>query len=218
VADLDTLLSEADAVLESFHAKVREQAKVTGGTEILVPRKDRARAEMKAVFKYSDTNGGVAYYRLTDLVRATISYRDIPSMYSGLQAVIDSYGSAVKEMNDRYRNPLPDGYRDLQLVVEHDGHLCELVLNTEPMLQARGESGPRSFDLHRELEAAILDGDLRRCIHALRWVKNQSSKGEAPSLQEEKGPPWLMHEAARRGYAEIIHILMQNGASANTQN
>jgi len=217
VADLDTLLGEADAVLEGFHAKVREQAKATGGTEILVPRKDRARAEMKAVFKYPDTNGGVAYYRLTDLVRATISYRDIPSMYSGLQAVIDSYGNAVKEINDRYRSPLPDGYRDLQLVVEHDGHLCELVLNTDSMVRAKEESGPRIFDLHRELEAAILDGDLRRCNQALQWVKSQSGMGDMPFLREEDGPPWLMHEAARRGHAEIIQVLMQNGASSNTQ-
>ena len=81
---------------------------------------------MKALFKYADATG-VAWYRLTDLVRASIVFDDIGAMYEGLLAVVDAVGSAnVREFNDRYESPMAGGYRDLQLLVTVGGHVCEV--------------------------------------------------------------------------------------------
>ena len=44
---------------------------------------------------------GVAWYRLTDLVRATLEFDDLTSLYAGLQAVVDHFGEGVQELNDR---------------------------------------------------------------------------------------------------------------------
>ena len=102
---------------------------------------------------------GVAWYRLTDLVRATIEYADLDGLYGGLQTVVDEFGPHVKEFNDRYQAPLGE-YRDLQLVVCFEGHMCELQLSTEPMLRAKKTTGHRDFEVVRELKAAVVEGDL----------------------------------------------------------
>ena len=93
----------------------------------------------------------IAWYRLTDLVRATIEYPDLDAMYAGLRAVVDEFGADARELNDRYMEPVGEGYRDIQLVVCHDGHMCELQLNTTAMLRAKETSGHRTFEVVREL-------------------------------------------------------------------
>lgn len=114
------------------------------------------RARMKAAFKYRDANGaGIAYYRLTDLVRATLEFPTLEGLYAGLAAVVAAFGDGVREMNDRYRAPLAGGYRDLQLVVDHEGHLCEVQLNASAMIRAKRTKGHRDFELVRELGAAV---------------------------------------------------------------
>ena len=70
---------------------------------------------------------GVAWYRLTDLVRATIQYADIDALYEGLRLVVAELD--VQEFNDRYQVPLGE-YRDIQLVVCFEDHMCELQLST----------------------------------------------------------------------------------------
>ena len=73
-----------------------------GAKALVPPLKGEARARMKAIFKYRDVaSEGVAWYRLTDLVRATLEFDDLASLYAGLQAVVDHFGEGVQELNDR---------------------------------------------------------------------------------------------------------------------
>jgi len=124
---------------------------------------------MKAMFKYRDADGdAIAYYRLTDLVRATFEYDTVSAMYSGLEAVVDLFGEDVVELNDRYQAPLGE-YRDMQLVVKFQNHLCELQLSTVPFLRAKATTGHRDFEVLRELQAAVACGSLERCVDALEW-------------------------------------------------
>ena len=65
---------------------------------------------MKAHFKYCDATGdGVAWYRLTDLVRATIEYPELDTMYGGLRSLVRHFGKDVREFNDRYQVRLREG-------------------------------------------------------------------------------------------------------------
>ena len=85
--------------------------------------------QAKATYKYADA-GGVAWYRLTDIVRATILYPTISAMYKGLEAIHEDESIQIIELNDRYQEHL-DGYRDLQLTISIEKMVCELQLNTE---------------------------------------------------------------------------------------
>jgi len=215
VEDLDTLLAQADAVLESFHAKVQHIAEATQGTGHFPPRKSKNRAQSKAVFKYKEPNGGIAYHRLTDLVRATVSYKDIQSMYEALHPLEQAFGDSIKEFNDRYHHPMPGGYRDLQLVVEHNGHICELLLNTDSILRAKEATGHRRFEAVRELKAAITENDRARCVEVLEWGRESMGSKESGVLFEGRDGSVLLHAAASSGHADIVSLFLKHKANAN---
>ena len=75
------------------------------------------------------------------MVRATLEFPTLEALFRGFRVVCERLGDAVREVNDRYTVALPGGYRDLQLVVAHEGHLCELQLNTAKMIQAKKTKG-----------------------------------------------------------------------------
>ena len=83
---------------------IRDIAQASGGSASIPALKGPLRARMKAQFKYSDQSGGIAWYRLSDIVRATIGYRDIDAMYQGLVEVKERFQPQnVLEFNDRFQ-------------------------------------------------------------------------------------------------------------------
>ena len=194
-----------------------------GAKALVPPLKGEVRARMKAIFKYRDVSSeGVAWYRLTDLVRATLEFGDLASLYAGLQAVVDHFGEGVQELNDRYMQPLAGGYRDIQLVVRFEGHMCELQLSTEPMTRAKKTTGHRDFEVVRELTAAVAEGNLGRVVNALEFGREHlGSSGDGASalskLLRSDAADTLPHDAAARGHAEILHAFLLHGADANAQ-
>ena len=82
VAGLNELYKLAEEVQPDFQESIVDLSRATGGTPQLPGLKGRKRAKMKAEFKYT-SDGGVAWYRLTDVVRSTIVYETISDMYRG---------------------------------------------------------------------------------------------------------------------------------------
>eukprot|EP00937_MAST-01D_sp_MAST-1D-sp2_P002894 g2894.t1 len=247
VTELDELYAEARRVHADYTALVQRLADSTTprGTAIVPPIKGQKRARMKALFKYADPSGGgeggVAWYRLTDLVRATIKYPDIPSMYAGLQVVFEHFGANIKEFNDRFQRPMDGGYRDLQLVLEfgrrasdaahaagtglQNYHMCELQLTTADMARAKETTGHRDYEVVRELKAAVGKGDLGRVFDALEFGAEHlgSERGHgggraalADVLRTGQAKT-LMHKAAAAGHASIVLAFLQHGASPDAQ-
>ena len=223
VRDLDALYAQANAIYGSYDQCIRELAVKLGAKALVPPLKGEVRARMKAIFKYRDVSSeGVAWYRLTDLVRATLEFGDLASLYAGLQAVVDHFGEGVQELNDRYMQPLAGGYRDIQLVVRFEGHMCELQLSTEPMTRAKKTTGHRDFEVVRELTAAVAEGNLGRVVNALEFGREHlGSSGDGASalskLLRSDAANTLPHDAAARGHAEILHAFLLHGADANAQ-
>ena len=223
VRDLDALYAQANAIYGSYDQCIRELAVKLGAKALVPPLKGEVRARMKAIFKYRDVSSeGVAWYRLTDLVRATLEFGDLASLYAGLQAVVDHFGEGVQELNDRYMQPLAGGYRDVQLVVRFEGHMCELQLSTEPMTRAKKTTGHRDFEVVRELTAAVAEGNLGRVVNALEFGREHlGSSGDGASalskLLRSDAANTLPHDAAARGHAEILHAFLLHGADANAQ-
>ena len=170
VAGLDELYELAEEVQPDFKEATVDLARATGGTPQLPGLKGRERAKLKAEFKYK-VDGGVAWYRLTDVVRATIVYETISDMYRGALAALTQFRGRVREFNDRYMQPLDGGYRDLQFVIAYGDHdyLCELQMSTKLMTDAKRTSGHREYGIHRELVAAVAAGDVDRCETILLW-------------------------------------------------
>ena len=85
-----------------FTSKVMQLAQETGGKPLIPALKGKERCLAKATYKYADA-GGVAWYRLTDIVRATILYPSISAMYKGLEAIEKDESIEIIELNDRYQ-------------------------------------------------------------------------------------------------------------------
>ena len=223
-ATLEQLYARANAVHDAFDDVVRDLAEKTSGRPLLPPVKGEVRARMKALFKYGDGKN-VAWYRLTDLVRATIEYVDLAALYGGLKDVMAHFGADVKELNDRYQRPMAGGYRDIQLCVKFQNHMCELQLSCEPMTRAKMTTGHRDFEVIRELRAAVAKGDLSRVVNALEFGREHLGTGEkkgdgSAALQKllrGADAATLPHRAARDGHAEILHAFLLHGADANAR-
>ena len=77
VESLDELYAKAEQVLPFFTRIIESLANKTSGWAKVAPLKGKARALAKSRFKYAEENGSISYFRLTDIVRATLVYKDI---------------------------------------------------------------------------------------------------------------------------------------------
>ena len=102
VDTLDELFDFHEKKAPKFTSKVMQLAQETGGKPLIPALKGKERCLAKATYKYADA-GGVAWYRLTDIVRATILYPSISAMYKGLEAIEKDENIEIIELNDRYQ-------------------------------------------------------------------------------------------------------------------
>lgn len=199
-----------------FDEKVKYVAEETEGKAIIPRMKGRPRCESKAAFKYTDATG-TSWHRCTDIVRATILYDDLTSMYDGLE-VLEKLHEAeeleIIEFNDRYQKPMPGNYRDLQLSVKIDSMICELQLNTKVMAYVKEHAGHRNFEVSRELIAAVKESNSNRCDEILRWGEGLlGAESIQEILNEDKKP--VLHEAAKTGNADLVSVFLKHGADVN---
>jgi len=225
VRSIEELYENAEGSHTKFKIAMNEIAAKTKKARADVPRlKTRQRAIEKAKFKYIDEDGkgGVAYYRLTDIVRGTLVFDNIPDMYESLTFVQDCNHFEIIEFNDRFQKRLPNAgaYRDLQLTVElkATGFLCELQMSTKLMIDAKQAYGHRDYEVYRRLESAVKDRDLEQIESTLAFCEEQlgskyrKSKKILPLKCHE-----LVHTAAVGGDADILDRLIEYGADVNTR-
>lgn len=212
VEDLEELYDDARRATPGFFQRVQSLATTTQATFHPGAEKCSTRAKMKALFKYKDSTG-VAYHRLTDVVRATLSYATFDELYSGFELVLNEFGEDIREAHDRYQQPLGE-YRDIQLVVSHENHLCELQLTTDVFMRAKRTAGHRTFEVIRELQAAVADGDAQRVDTVLRKGLDDGDALQLKHLLRTQART-LLPEAAQRGHAGIVARLLRAGADAD---
>jgi hypothetical protein len=80
VESFEELYSKAEKVFPFFAQVIETLASKTNGTAQVPPLKGKTRSLAKANFKYTDSNGDTLWYRITDLVRATLHYPDIDTV------------------------------------------------------------------------------------------------------------------------------------------
>ena len=231
VSNIHDLYRCAMEARPSFEDFVNDMASSTTALCALhAPPKGRSRAVMKAKYKYaSEETGKISWYRLADVVRATLVYSDIPSMYEGCNSVInaiDAFPDAeLKEINDRYLKPFKNGYRDLQVLVSFNGHVCELQFNVELMIHAKLTTGHSSFELVRTLQAAVKEGDALQCEKTLEWWLGGGEEREfddrnihvVKETLRSDSAKGLLVDAAAKGHDEIVSRLLSCGANGNVQ-
>eukprot|EP00531_Pseudo-nitzschia_arenysensis_P009882 CAMPEP_0116132926 /NCGR_PEP_ID=MMETSP0329-20121206/9821_1 /TAXON_ID=697910 /ORGANISM="Pseudo-nitzschia arenysensis, Strain B593" /LENGTH=689 /DNA_ID=CAMNT_0003627499 /DNA_START=1 /DNA_END=2066 /DNA_ORIENTATION=- len=221
VRTLYDLYEKAGEAHDIFSNAIEEIAYETNSKAIVPDIKSRRRAIEKAKFKYSDKDGnGVAYYRLTDIVRGALVFGDIAEMYKGLEVVRKCEHFTIVKFNDRFRDPIPNAgnYRDLVLTVKvkECNFLCEMQMNTQRMIEVKQTFGHREYEVYRRLKAAVQDRDIDQIHAVLAFCKEQ--QGSSYNQQENLLPPLchlLIHDAAKMGDTYIVDFLLENGVDVN---
>ena len=98
-----------------------------------------------------------------------------------------------------------------------------MQLTTKAMLRAKKTTGHRDFEVVRELQAAVVEGDLGRVLSALAFglehLGSAAAEGASAlaTLLQGESTRTLMHAAAARGHADIVHAFLEHGATSNAQ-
>ena len=102
-SSVEELYVRAKKVLPRFRERIELIAQATHGEAMVAPLKGEERAVAKAKFKYADISGGVAWYRLTDIVRATIVYPTIDTMCVAISNTREPANLEPPTVPDRHR-------------------------------------------------------------------------------------------------------------------
>jgi len=191
-------------------AEVRNIAETIGGEASPYPATPPECAKLKAQWAHG-SNNGVAWYRVIDVTSAVIVFPDIARLYRGVELAICAFKGRVYDFHDRYLRPMTSGFREMLLVVEHSGHMCQVHLNTVAMLEAESSQGPRLEEVQQDIERAASEGNLAGCLSLLNWSKELGSAVGASSFLR------ALHPASQFGHAEIICALLRSRADANAK-
>jgi hypothetical protein len=147
-SDMAKLYEEAAEAKKELDPLVKDMAASTGGVaKIPESLKGEARAKEKTATDY----GGDAS-KLLDLARASIVYDSFDKLMDGL-AQSSQWMNVVREKN-RFTEPTPAGYRDILLNVKlSNGHIAELQLHLEQILQVKSGEGHKLYEQIRTLQA-----------------------------------------------------------------
>ncbi|WP_244885501.1 toxin glutamine deamidase domain-containing protein [Amycolatopsis vancoresmycina] len=144
------------------------------------------KSEGRAMDKINTNYNGDAS-RLVDLAGAMIQFERVQDAYAALARIAEHPGLEIVDFDDRFANPAPAGYRDLQMSVRIDGHVAELRLHLKALddvsayehslyevrrdLKALKKAEDRP---HTDEEQALIDGLIKR-ERELFWDALQGS-------------------------------------------
>jgi hypothetical protein len=119
-------------------------------------------------------------------MRDTLCFSTLKEMYDCLGTLhfLNRYDPTFEiiEFNDRYFNPLSGNYRDLQLTIRFNNVVAELQLNTGVMQAVKDGSGHGTFEVQREIIAAIRASSGERCRKILQWATEKLDEGEGRTV------------------------------------
>lgn len=115
---------------------------------IVAPNKSEARAAEKVKADYKGD-----WSKLKDVVRGTVVTGSNEEMYAAVEKALGSGLKLAAQPKDRFAKPTPEGYSDINLLVElPNGMVAELQFNTQRMLAAK-EKGHALYEEQRSLQA-----------------------------------------------------------------
>ena len=125
------------------------------------------KSEGRAMDKINTNYDGDAS-RLVDLAGAMIQFERVQDAYAALARIAEHPDLEIVDFDDRFANPAPAGYRDLQMSVRIDGHVAELRLH----LKALDDVSAYEHSLY----------EVRRDLKALKKAEDRPHTAEEQAL------------------------------------
>ncbi|RMG43363.1 MAG: hypothetical protein D6719_03940 [Candidatus Dadabacteria bacterium] len=142
------LYADAARTAPVFFEKLGLISRVTG-TELQLPPttesnpyglKGRERARQRLEDFAGDTT------QLTDILRASIACESLEQVYQVLQVITNDQDMEIVAIKDRFLEPLDTGYRDILLKIRIEGHVAELQLHLNSILEVKNGEGHRLYE------------------------------------------------------------------------
>jgi hypothetical protein len=161
--------------------------------------KERAREKVR-----NDYDGDCS--NLKDLVRFTLEFENCKQMLIGLRRLRLLF--TVVTLKNKYANPTPMGYRDLNLCLEvpisnGNKHICEVQLNLTSMLRAKDQTHEQ-YEVARSVLPEICKGSSMDWEKLFSFIMQRLSASSADGIVEllaGKSQGLFMHARPRRSLA-----------------
>lgn len=113
--------------------------------------KSEARVKEKGAVLLDEKGRPNDWGQLTDLARSSVQFKSVSEIYKALDHLGQQY--EIVRFKDRFRNPTPEGYRDILLNVkmppDPPGHVAEIQLHTEEILKIKNGRGHALYEESR---------------------------------------------------------------------
>ncbi|CAE7463897.1 unnamed protein product [Symbiodinium sp. CCMP2592] len=196
--------------MEKFNLEVQRIASHTIGIAQIPPLKGYSRARTKVLTRYGNDCGC-----LTDVMRASVIYNSIEEVYSALRYLLreDALNPrpdlAVVEVNDRFQN-CREGYRDISLLFDLSGVICELQLHIKGIIDAKKSGGHKAYRVQREVNELVFEASVQNSAQDLSNLM-KAYDIRRHSTRDKNGRSSL-HYAAQHGSLSSARVLLATGS------
>eukprot|EP00397_Hematodinium_sp_SG-2012_P000648 GEMP01000649.1.p1 GENE.GEMP01000649.1~~GEMP01000649.1.p1 ORF type:complete len:1538 (+),score=304.45 GEMP01000649.1:1409-6022(+) len=211
---LSTMRMEATDIKVKFDIICQGISDATDGTFHATGIKKSERAQIKSMIKYGGDKS-----HLCDLVRGTICYQNVDSLYQALRYIVTCEelqleSTFIISFEDRVQHPMLGGYRDCQLMFRIDDHTCELQLHLQDVFDAKShlEGGHFVYEVTRKRNEGILLAAMLNVTDAASRLID--AKGCVNAVRD-KNKLSAVHFAALYGEMDMLKLLVENGGSVS---
>jgi hypothetical protein len=179
--------AKAKAIKPIFDSKLKAIADLVGGTVRVGGIKKIGRAAEKLILETaSGAEGKPDGKDIVDLLRATI----VVPTEDKIPVVIDSINTEFKNIQrikDRFKNPTPNGYRDVLLNVKLPNQLvAEIQINIPEMITAK-HTGHKIYKMSRNLDEGTAKHEqlvnAERALYGEAYLFAQNAKSSESALE-----------------------------------
>jgi DdrB-like nuclease len=167
INNLDELYKKAEGNYKELKRLTEKTSKKYNATAWFRPNDQELKSKERSKQKIEGYGGDAS--QLKDVIASTVSFKTEKEMYRALEEFDREHG--VLDLRDRFKKPLPTGYRDILMVVRlKDGALAEIQFTKDRLFEAKEHgAGHELYKLWRELDEV--------------WIQTQNK--EAKNFRDE---------------------------------
>ncbi|PKF76715.1 phosphoribosylglycinamide formyltransferase [Vibrio sp. vnigr-6D03] len=188
-SDFDVLYSKAHQAQFELENLCKTAGMLSGTTPYFAGVKSESRAKDKIE---KELDGNVS--RITDLARATLVAKDIPSLVTAYEMLHKN--AKILKVKNRFKSPTPSGYRDLNVLLELPGTklIAEVQLHLSDIAEVKSGAEHKIYQKIQFIErtAAIESREMNDI--EIQNIKQLRSK--AKTLYQNAWQPYIAPQAA----------------------
>lgn len=183
-SDFETLYSHAEQAQLELETICKSTALLTNSQSISAGIKSKARAQEKIRTDLANNAR-----QITDLARATIISHDIESLVSTFESIEKQVN--VIGVKNRFKNPAPSGYRDLNVLVElpESKIIAEVQLHLEEIAKVKSGAEHQLYEQIQDIERSAITEN--RALNDIDYTKIADLRKRSIDLYHHAWQPYI---------------------------